>query len=75
MPKINRPPVNSNNDDEHYEVLVKGQTNNDKNHDTSRNDASFLLGSTVVVQEKIMDQEPMAQWWGEERIPTTTYIT
>ena len=34
----------------HYEVLVKRQTKKDKNHDTSRNYTSFLLGSTVVVQ-------------------------
>ena len=26
MPKINRPPIGVNNDDEHYEALVKGQT-------------------------------------------------
>ena len=48
MPIINRPPVNSNNNNEHYEALEK-ETKNDKNHDTSRNYASFLLGSTVVV--------------------------
>ena len=35
---INRWPVNSNNDDdEHYDTLVKSQTENDKNHVTSRN--------------------------------------
>ena len=50
MPIINRPLVNSSNDNEHYEVLVKRQTKNDKNHDTSRIYASFPLGSTVVVQ-------------------------
>ena len=25
MPIVNRPPINSNNDDEHYEALVNGK--------------------------------------------------
>ena len=41
MPILNRLQLNFNNDDEHYEALVKRQTENDKNHDTSRNYASF----------------------------------
>ena len=47
---VNRPPINSNNDDEYYEVLVNRQIRNDKIYDTSRIYASFSLGSTVVVQ-------------------------
>ena len=47
---VNRQLINSNNDDEHYEVLVNRQTKNDKNYDTSRSFASFSLGSTVAVQ-------------------------
>ena len=36
MPIINRLLINSNNDDEHYKVLVTRQTRNDKNHETAR---------------------------------------
>ena len=50
IPIINRPPANSNNNKEQYEALVKRQTKNDKNDDTSRNYASFPLGYIVVVQ-------------------------
>ena len=51
LPIINRPPVNTNNDDEHYEELLKDkQTNNDKSHDTFRNYVPFLLGSILAVQ-------------------------
>ena len=57
MPIIYRPLVNSNNNNEHYEVLVKRQIKNDKNHENSRNYASFPVGSTVVVE-----QESCRQW-------------
>ena len=50
MPIINRLQINSNNVDEHNEVLVSRQTRNDKNYNTSRSCASFPIGSTVVVQ-------------------------
>ena len=50
MPIVNRPPINSNNDDEHNEALINGQMRNDKNYDASRNYASFSVGSTIVVQ-------------------------
>ena len=50
IPIINILPVNSNNDDEHYEALVTRQTRNDKNYDTSRSYDSFSVVSTVVVQ-------------------------
>ena len=50
MPIINRPPVGLNKDDEHYEVWVKRQTNNDKSNDTPRMYASIPIGSTVAVQ-------------------------
>ena len=50
MPVVSRLLINSNNDDEHYEGLVNRQIKDDKNHDTSRCYASFLLGSTVVAQ-------------------------
>ena len=52
MPVINRLPVNSNNDGEHYEVLLKKQAKDDKNHETFINYVSFPLGSTVVVQQE-----------------------
>ena len=35
MPTINRPSIGANNDDEHYETLVKRKTKNVRNHDTS----------------------------------------
>ena len=41
MPITNRVLVNSNNVDAHNKALVKRQTKNDKNYDTSRNYASF----------------------------------
>ena len=47
---INRLLINSNNDDEHYEVLVTRQTRNDNNYDTSRKYDSFSIRSTVAVQ-------------------------
>ena len=50
MPIINRLPINSHNDDEHYEALVSRQTRNDTNYDTSKSYASFSIGSTVAVQ-------------------------
>ena len=50
MPTIYRPPIGVNNDDEHYETLVKRQMKNDKNHDTYRNHAVIPIGSTVAVQ-------------------------
>ena len=50
MPIVNRPLINVNNTDEHYEALVNIQTKNDKNYDTSQSYASFSIGSTVVVQ-------------------------
>ena len=50
MPTINRLPIGVNNDDEHYQALVKRQTKIDKNHDTSRNYAFIPIGPTVAVQ-------------------------
>ena len=52
MPKIYRLPINSDNDDEHYEVLVNRQTNDCKKYDTARNYASFSVGSAVAAQQK-----------------------
>ena len=42
--------ISPNNDDEHYEVLVKRQTKKDKNHDTPKNYTFLLIGSAVAVQ-------------------------
>ena len=50
MPIINRIPINSDNDEDHYESLVKKQTRNDKNYDAARNYDLFSIGSTVAVQ-------------------------
>ena len=52
MPIINRLPINTNKDDEHYEALVTRETRNDKNYDTTRSYDSFPIGSTVVVQQE-----------------------
>ena len=48
---INRLLVSSNNDYDHYDVLVKREMKNDKNHDTYRNYASIPIGSTVAVHQ------------------------
>ena len=50
IPTINRPLIGVNNDEDHYETLVKRQTKNDKNHDTSRNYALIPIGFTAAVQ-------------------------
>ena len=50
MPIINRPPVGRDKDEEHYEVLIKRQTKDDKNQGTPRNYVSIPIGSTVVVE-------------------------
>ena len=50
MPTINRPPIGVNNDNEQYETLVKRQTKNDKNYDTSRKYSFIPIGSTAAVQ-------------------------
>ena len=50
MLTINRPLIGVNNNDEHYQALVRRQTKNDKNHDTSRKCALIQIGSTVAVQ-------------------------
>ena len=43
-------PINSDNDDEHYEVLVNRQAKNDKKYDTANNYDLFSIRSTVVAQ-------------------------
>ena len=50
MPIINRLPINMDNDDEHYEVLVNRQGKHDKKYDTARNYDLFSIWSNVVVQ-------------------------
>ena len=50
MPTHNRPLSGANNNNKHYEALVKGQTKSYKNHDSSRNYAFIAIGSTVTVQ-------------------------
>ena len=52
MPILNRIPISSDNDDNHYEVLVKRQIRNDKNYDTARNYDLFSIESTLVVQQE-----------------------
>ena len=50
LPIINRLPVNSGNDDGHYEVSVNSQAKNYKKYDTARNYDLFSIGSTVMAQ-------------------------
>ena len=50
MPIINRLPIKSDNDDEHYETLFNRKAKNDKKYDTVRNYDLVLIGSTVAVQ-------------------------
>ena len=50
MPIINRIPINSDNDNDYYEVLVKRQIRNDKNYDIARFHGVFSIKSIVVVQ-------------------------
>ena len=50
MPIINRPPVGKDNDQEHYEVIIKRQMKDDKTKDTPKVYVSISIGCTVVVQ-------------------------
>ena len=50
MPISNRPSVSRDNVEEHYEVLIKRQTKDDKSQGTPKNYVSIPIGSTVVVQ-------------------------
>ena len=52
MPIIYSITINSVNDDDHYEALVKRQIRNYKNYDTTRNYYLFSIGSTVAVQQE-----------------------
>ena len=47
---LSRPAFSPNNDDKHYEALVKRQTKKDKNHNTPRSYNFIPIGSTVAVQ-------------------------
>ena len=50
MPRIDRLPINTDNDDEHHTALVNRQHRNQQDIDTSKNFVSLPIGSTVVVQ-------------------------
>ena len=49
MPTIKIPLIGINNNDEHYEALVKRQIKINKNHETPRNYSFIPKGSSVVV--------------------------
>ena len=51
IPIIDRPQVNTNNDDEIHTALVNRQYRNEQSIDTSRNLVSLPIRSTVVVQQ------------------------
>ena len=50
MSIINRPLIGLNNNDDHYEALIKRQMKNDKNHDTPRIYAAIPIVATLAVQ-------------------------
>ena len=50
VPVINRPPVGTENDDEHHKALIGRQNRNDKGKGTSKSFVPFPIGSTVAVQ-------------------------
>ena len=50
LPIINRLPMGIDNDEGHYEVLVKRQTKDYQNQGTPRNYVSIPTGSTVAIQ-------------------------
>ena len=52
MPVINRLLIGIDNDDEHHKAIIKRQTKNDQDKDTSRNFVSLPIGFTVVVQHE-----------------------
>ena len=52
MPVINRPLTCRDNDEEHYEALIKRQTKDDKHQGTPRNYVSIPIGSTVAVKQE-----------------------
>ena len=60
MPTINRITITSDNDDDHYEAMVKRQIRNNKNYDTANNYDLISIGSIVVVQ-RMVDCGPMEQ--------------
>ena len=50
MSIINRPPVGTNNYDEHHKAFIGRQNRNNESKDTSKSVAFLPIGSTVVVQ-------------------------
>ena len=50
MPVISRPLVGIDSDDEHHKVIIKRQTKNEKDKDTSKNFVPLPTGSTVAVE-------------------------
>ena len=45
MPVINRPSAGRDNDEEHFEALIKRQTKDNKNQGTPKNYVSISIGS------------------------------
>ena len=63
---LKRPPVNKNNDDEHYETQIQRQAKTGKNSGTLRNYNYLPIGSTAAVQRK--DKEYQSHSDGSYRI-------
>ena len=53
MPRINRPLIKTNNDDEHHTAVVNRQHRNEQGIDTSKTFVSLPIGYTVVVQQEV----------------------
>ena len=68
MPAINRSPINEDNDEDHYEVLVARQCKTDKIYDTLREYNLIPIGSAIVVQWK--DGKP---WTNETVVDDGNY--
>ena len=52
MQVLNRPPINTNYNDEHYNTLVQSHVKADRNYNTQRDYNSIPIRSTVVVQRE-----------------------
>ena len=52
MPITDTLPIGSDNDEGHYESLIKRQIKDNKNQGTTRNHIPIPIGSTVVVKQQ-----------------------
>ena len=72
---MNRPPLNTDNDNDHNDTLVAWQCKVEKGYDTLSTNISISIGSTVVVQENTGDCGPLTQFLTKETTTTMTNHT